>query len=51
MLTKIDLNALAVLDAEATEGPWIEDRFDDEHFMTAIGVSANLTDKHGSHMS
>ncbi len=51
MLTQIDLNALAVLDAEATSVPWVQDRFDDEHFMTAIGVRANLPDKHGSLMS
>ena len=51
MLSQIDLNELATLEKEATVGPWIEDRFDDEHYMTAIGVRANLPDRHGSLMS
>jgi hypothetical protein len=51
MLTQIDLHELAMLDADATAGPWVQDRFDDEDFMTAIGVRANLPDPQGNLMS
>lgn len=51
MLTQIDLDELAALNAKATAGPWIQDRFDDEYFMTAIGVRANLPDQQGNLMS
>jgi hypothetical protein len=51
MLTQMDLNELARLDVDATAGPWVQDRFDDEHFMTAIGVRADLPDLNGRLMS
>lgn len=40
MLTHADLEALAELHARATPGPWHVRFLDDDHCMSAIGISA-----------